>query len=154
MLAQITANSTAQATQIPNSTLLAILTMVLATFIGGGGLAWWFRSGVDLKLTQQNASSALSKADSTATQIVEIAAKQGQHDVFIEEIRSRMSKLDKIDGMATAVEFVKTATENITAHLVPRPELERQWEADARRFQHIEASIDNIRGHCTDCKST
>lgn len=131
--------------QIPNGILIAIISIVFSAIVGGGGVAWWFRSGTNMKLAEVNATSALAKADALTTQAMALSVTSGQHEALIQEIRTRMSKLDKIDEMATTVAFMRDATSNIVNHMVPRAEVERKWDADDAKFIRIEAQIDDLR---------
>jgi len=53
---------------------------------------------------------------------------------LIDTIIGQMSKLDKVDTMAAIMEELKGS-------VVPRPEHERQWISDNRRFERLEADL-------------
>ena len=134
-----------QPNTLPNSLLVALLSVVFSVIVGGGGVAWWLRSGTTMKVAEINATSALAKADTLVTQAATLAIQTGQHEALIQEIRTRMGKLDKIDEMATTVAFMKEATSNIVSHMVPRAEIERKWNSDDEKFASLADDIDDLR---------
>jgi septal ring factor EnvC (AmiA/AmiB activator) len=116
----------------------SVIALVFSGLLGSGALAWFIRSGTDMKMASKDATEARKKADEAHTKASVLESRVNQQDTIISEIRSRMSKLDKVDEMVAAVEFIKNAFQQ---HLVPRQEHERQWRADEERFERLERDI-------------
>jgi hypothetical protein len=128
---------------------LNTLTLVTGALLNAGGLAWWIRSGTDMKMAQRDASEAKEKAQEASTKSHVLESRINQQDIIIGEIRSRMAKLDRVDEIVASVKYidlsVKQIEEAISKNMVPRIELERVWQSDDTRYEVLEKGIRDIR---------
>lgn len=114
---------------------LTILGMVSAAILNAGGLAWWIRSGTDMKMAQRDAAEARQKSEESLTKSTVLESKVNSLDTIVGEIRTRMAKLDRVDEMLTSVRIIEEA---VNKHMVPRSEIESQWRNDDARFNRLE----------------
>jgi hypothetical protein len=114
----------------------------LGAILNAGGLAWWIRSGTDMKMAQRDAKEAKQKADEASTKSFVLESRVNQLDTIVSEIRTRMAKLDKVDEMVASVKFIQEA---VTMSMVPRAELARQWKADEERFKRVEDDLRDLK---------
>jgi hypothetical protein len=119
-----------------------ILTLISGAVLNAGGLAWWIRSGTDMKIAQKEAAEAKHKSDEALTLSRVLESRVGNLDIILAEIRSRMVKLDKVDEMVSAVKYIEEA---VTKHLVPRAELQQQWKGDNERFSRLEEDVRELK---------
>jgi hypothetical protein len=128
---------------------LSILTLVSGALLNAGGLAWWIRSGTDMKMAQRDATEAKDKAHEAATKSHVLESRINQQDIIISEIRSRMAKLDRVDEIVTSVKYidlaVKQIEEAVSKNMVPRIEMERVWQSDDTRYALLEKGMRDLR---------
>lgn len=94
-----------------NTTLLAILSIASGVLLSGGALAWFIRSGTDMRIAQMNAVDAKKKSEELAITVGTLQTQVAQHETVLTEIRSMLhdiqSQLGKFAGLATAIEFIR-----------------------------------------------
>jgi archaellum component FlaC len=126
----------------------SILLLVFGIVLSSGALIWWINAGFDMKLAQRDSAEAKKKADEVTTKVAVVESKVAEHSNILEEIRTRLSKLDRVDEMVAAVAYIKeTVAQNAThvAKSVPREEHEHKWQSDSERFNRIEADLTRVK---------
>ena len=131
----------------PNG-VIGYVALALGIIMNLGAAAWWWNSGMNLRITQKDAEDsktrseeAKTKSEDTRSKVEVLESRINQQETIVNEIRARMGKLDRVDEVVTAVRFIEDA---VNKSLVPRAEQERQWRADDNRFVSIENAIKNI----------
>jgi hypothetical protein len=118
------------------------LSFIFGVLLNGGALAWWVRSGTDMRLTQRDSADAKKKAEDALTKANVLESRVNQQDTIINEIRTRMAKLDRVDELVAAAKFIEEA---VTKHMVPRSEHEKVWKSEEERFSRIEGDIRELK---------
>jgi hypothetical protein len=108
-----------------------------------GALAWWVRSGTDMKIAHRDATEAKRDAAEAKAKSTVLGSRVNKQDTIIIEIRTRMAKLDRADELVPSAKFIEKAVRQI----VPRSEQEAKWQTVEQRFARIEADVRNIQDH-------
>jgi hypothetical protein len=118
------------------------LSLIFGVLLNGGALAWWVRSRTDMRLTQRDSADAKKKAEDALTKANVLESRVNQQDTIINEIRTRMAKLDRVDELVAAAKFIEEA---VTKNMVPRSEHEKVWKSEEERFSRIEGDIRELK---------
>ncbi len=136
-----------------------IFLAALGLILSSGAFAWFFRSGTTVRIADMTARQALQKADETSPKVTTLESRidevgriaeaahskaevQGvrigqiettvaEHGAIIQEIRTRMAKLDRVDEVVAAVQSMREV-------------VMRQWENDERRFNRVETDVRTV----------
>lgn len=101
-----------------------------------GAVTWFIRSGTAVVLAQRDAGEARKDAAEAKLKANALESRVNQQDTIINEIRTRMSPLEKIPELVAAMEFIKDA---VTKQMVPRAEHEAKWQSIEQRISRLES---------------
>lgn len=121
------------------------VSLFMGVLLNGGALAWWVRSGTDMKFAQKDAAEAKKKADEALTKTNVVESRVNQQDTIINEIRSRMAKLDRVDELVAIAKYIGEKVDKLESVVVPRSENEKVWKADEERFTRIESDVRDLK---------
>lgn len=111
--------------------------------LGCGAVAWFIRSGTSVVLAQKDSSEARRKAEENDKRTAVLESRMNQQDTIINEIRTRLAKLDRVDELVASAKFIEEAVRQI----VPRTEQESKWQSIEQRFARIESDVRAIQDH-------
>jgi chromosome segregation ATPase len=154
---------------IDTSSPLGITLTIFGLLSSGGALTWWWRSGTkvdmaDRTATEANkkidealpelaalktqmatalttAAEAKAKAETLDARVTAVQTEATQHGAVIEEIRTRMAKLDRVDEIVGAVNMMR----DVVNKTVPRDEVLLGRQYDAQRFDRLEVDIRQLQ---------
>jgi uncharacterized coiled-coil protein SlyX len=119
----------------------------IITALGGllslGAGAWWIRSGTTVVLAQKDAAEARRRSEDNDKRTAVLESRVNQQDTIINEIRTRLAKLDRVDELVAMAKYIEEAIKQ----LVPRSEQETIWQAWEKRFARLESDVRSIQDH-------
>lgn len=121
------------------------LSVIFGVLLNGGALAWWVRSGTDMKLAQKDATEAKRESREALTKANVLESRVNQQDTIINEIRTRMAKLDRVDELVAIAKYIGEKVDKLENVVVPRSENEKVWKADEERFTRLEADVRDLK---------
>lgn len=122
-------------------TSIPAIVTAFSVLLSGGAVAWWIRSGTNIVLAQRDAAEARKKSEETATRQQVLESRVNQQDTIINEIRTRLGKLDRVDELVASAKFIEEAIRK----MVPRSEQEAKWENWEQRFIRLEDDVRSIQ---------
>lgn len=124
-------------------TSIPALLTAFSGLIGCGAVAWWLRSGIDLRLAQRDAAEARKESRESLTKSSVLESRVNQQDTIINEIRTRMAKLDRVDELVAVAKYIEEAIKQ----MMPRSEQEAKWEAMEQRMARLESDVRHVQDH-------
>lgn len=114
--------------------LTQIPSWIISLVIGTGALAWFMRSNTRLVLSEKNSEEAKVKAERAETRSQVLESRANQQDTIINEIRTRMAKLDRVDELVAAAKFIEEAV----GKMITRTELDAWRQSIEQRISRVE----------------
>jgi len=110
------------------------LVTAFSILLGGGAVAWWLRSGVTIALAQRDAAEAKKDSRESLAKSHVLESRVNQQDTIINEIRTRMAKLDRVDELVASAKFIEEAV----SKMMPRSEQEAWRQSIEQRIARVE----------------
>jgi chromosome segregation ATPase len=156
-----------------NLTVFGCSITLFGLLLSSGALTYFFRLGTSAKTTEkttnenkraiselstgqlavvqklQDVSSIASDAQNRLARLEPdmkvLQMDMARQQTILDEMRRQFAKLDRIDEIVTNVAQLKETVHDVMKNaLVPRPELNRQFENDDRRFKRLEDDVRSL----------